>query len=53
MEGSADALLQKIAQVGKVPVRLVVPHHLNSPDFIHHRKAETVPLEMLLDVSFI
>lgn len=50
VEGSAENVLAKLVQVGKVPARLSVPDFNCSAEFIHHKEKsrERLPLAMVV-----
>jgi phage replication initiation protein len=52
IEGSAEKALDKIIQIGRVPVRLIVPTHLSEIDFFHNRQRETLSAECQIDAAF-
>lgn len=52
IEGSAEKALEKIIQIGRVPVRLIVPTHESEIDFFHNRLRETLSAERQIDAAF-
>lgn len=52
VEGSADALLEKIMRVGDFPKRLLVPHFEDSPRPIHHDAQTSVSEAAFTHLAF-
>ena len=52
IEGDLNTLFDKIARVGEVPKRLVIPAHDSVSEFIHNRKREVLPEGVLMDMAF-
>jgi phage replication initiation protein len=46
IEGSAEALLQKISKPGEIPARLKIPSFMFKTESVHERKRETLSLDM-------
>lgn len=52
IEGSAEAVLQKIMRVGQLPSRLSIPDWCHAGEFLHNAKRATQPIDAAIEQAF-